>query len=217
VRLPSLAKWTAIAGTMGIALGAIGGVGFVKSGIYDVGAAAPHTRFTEWLTHETMIHSVKRHAEGIAAPARFTPDQVATGFCAYETHCVACHGAAAVGREQWVSGMEPAPPYLLDISQRFTRPQLFWIVKNGIKMTGMPAWKNSMSDAEIWGVVAWLEEGPRLPPQTYVRWRSERKCGPAIGLPSPSPALSPTPRLEPARPIGATGGSAPSSRASAPS
>jgi mono/diheme cytochrome c family protein len=198
-------------------LGALGAFTFVKFGLYDVGAAAPHTRFTEWLTHETMIHSVKRHAKGIAAPAGSAPDQVAAGFCAYETHCVACHGAAAVGREQWVSGMEPAPPYLLDISQRFTRPQLFWIVKNGIKMTGMPAWKNSMSDAEIWGVVAWLEEGPTLPPQTYLRWRSERKCGAAIGLPSPSPALSPTPHPERAQPRGATGGSAPSSRASAPS
>jgi hypothetical protein len=73
--------------------------------------------------------------------------------------------------------MEPAPPYLLDVQQRFTRRQLFWIVKNGIKMTGMPAWKNDMSDSQIWGVVAWLEASSKLPPQTYVQWRGERRCG----------------------------------------
>jgi mono/diheme cytochrome c family protein len=73
--------------------------------------------------------------------------------------------------------VEPAPPYLLDVQQRFTPPQLFWIVKNGIKMTGMPAWKNEMSDAEIWEVVAWLEASAKLPPQTYAQWRKGRRCG----------------------------------------
>ena len=50
--------------------------------------------------------------QGIVAPASVSAAQVRRGFCAYETHCVACHGAAAVARERWVSGMEPAPPYL---------------------------------------------------------------------------------------------------------
>src|SRR5690348_10767602 len=130
---------------------------FVNSGSYDVGASAPHTKFTEWITHETMIHSVRRHAAGVRPPGEFGDDQVRAGCCAYDTHCVACHGAAGVARDRWASGLEPAPPYLLDINQRFTRPQLFWIVKNGIKMTGMPSWREQMSDAEIWSVVAWLQ------------------------------------------------------------
>ena len=159
-----------------LVLGTLGAFAYIKSGLYDVGASKPHTRFTEWVTHETMIHSVRRHAGPIVAPRQFSAEQVVAGFCAYETHCVACHGAAAVGRQQWVSGMEPAPPYLLDINQRFTRPQLFWIVKNGIKMTGMASWRIEMSDEQIWTVVAWLEASAKLPPQTYVRWRNERRC-----------------------------------------
>lgn len=157
-------------------LGASAALLFVKLGIYDVGAATPHTKFTEWLTHETMIRSVKRHARGIEPPGEFTPAQVRAGFCIYETHCVACHGAAAVAREQWVSGMEPQPPYLLDARQKFSRPELFWIARNGIKMTGMPSWKNELSDAEIWSAVAWLEASEKLPPQTYVEWRKGRRC-----------------------------------------
>jgi mono/diheme cytochrome c family protein len=154
--------------------------GFVKSGIYNVGASSPHTKFTTWLTHETMIHSVDRRAEGIAAPASVSAAQVVAGFCAYETHCVACHGAAGVARQEWVSGLEPQPPYLLDVTQRFSPKQLFWIVRNGIKMTGMPSWRDSMSEEESWDVVAWLEASSRLPPQTYVRWRSMRRCPPEI-------------------------------------
>jgi mono/diheme cytochrome c family protein len=175
---------------------------YVKSGIYNVGASNPHTKFTEWLTHETMIHSVRSHAKSIVAPASAGAAQVRRGFCEYETHCVACHGASAVARERWVSGMEPAPPYLLDATQRFRPRELFWIAKNGIKMTGMPSWRNSMSDAELWDVVAFLEA--RTDSQTYLQWRSAGFCPQVSGEPSPGP-LSIPPRA-PARPTGATGG-----------
>ena len=165
----------------------------IKSGIYTVAASHPHTNFTFFITNETMIHSVKRHAAGIEPPARISAAQVKTGFCIYETHCVACHGAAAVAREHWVSGLEPSPPYLLDTTSRFTPAQLFWIAKNGIKMTGMPSWRDSLSDGQIWDVVGFLEAMRRLPPQTYVQWRSRRMCGGFKG-PWPAPAPPPTPR-----------------------
>ena len=160
------------------ALAALVAFGFVKSGLYDVGASSPHTEFTEWLTHETMIHSVQRHARGIAAPARASAAHVVAGYCAYRTHCVACHGAAGVARQRWAGGMEPQPPYLLDATQKFTPAELFWIVQNGIKMTGMPAWRDELSDAQIWEVVAWLEASRRLPPQTYLAWRVGARCAP---------------------------------------
>jgi mono/diheme cytochrome c family protein len=166
----------AIGGAVLVPLGAFA---FVKSGIYNVAASSPHTKFTTWLTHETMIHSVRGHAKGIVAPASASAAQVLAGFCAYETHCVACHGAAAVPRQQWVGGMEPQPPYLLDVTQRFTASELFWIVRNGIKMTGMPSWRQSMSDEETWNVVAWIEASTKFPPQTYLRWRAERRCPPS--------------------------------------
>ena len=166
----------------------LGAFAFVKSGIYNVGASHPHTKLSTWLTHETMIHSVRRYAQGSVAPERTSTAQLVTGFCAYETHCVACHGAAGVARQQWVSGLEPQPPYLLDVTQRFTTPQLFWIVKNGIKMTGMPSWRDSLSDREIWNVVGWLEASRDLPPQTYARLRQARSCrSPTLSL-APAPA-----------------------------
>ena len=170
----------------------LGVFGFVKSGIYNVAASHPHTKLTEWITHETMIHSARRHAASIEAPRAFTAGQVVAGFCRYETHCVACHGAAAVAREQWVSGMEPSPPYLLDATSKWTPSELFWIVKNGIKMTGMPSWRDSMSDAQIWEVVGFLEASRRLPPQVYDRWRALRMCG-AFSGPWPAPGPPPTP------------------------
>jgi mono/diheme cytochrome c family protein len=183
----------------------LGTYAFVKSGAYNVAASHPHTKFTEWLTHEAMIHSVRRQSAGIQAPAHIGAQQVVRGFCTYETHCVACHGAPAVAREQWVAGMEPSPPYLLDATSKWTSSQLFWIARNGIKMTGMPSWRDSLSDGQIWDVVGFLEAMRDLPPQTYVQWRSRRMCGGFSG-PWPAPAPPSTPRPGPAPPTAATGG-----------
>ena len=192
----------------------LGAFAFVKSGVYDVAASHPHTKLTEWVTHETMIHSARRYGARSRMPARFTTQQIVGGFCTYETHCVACHGAPAIAREHWVNGLEPQPPYLLDVTGQWTPRQLFWIVKNGIKMTGMPSWRDSMSDRQIWDVVAFLEAMRRLPPQTYGKWRSWQLCRAFTG-PWPAPAPPSTPPRAPGRPTGATGGSAPSSPAAA--
>jgi mono/diheme cytochrome c family protein len=165
----------------------LGTVAFVKSGLFNVGASHPHTKFTEWITHETMIHSVRRHSAGIVPPAYISAAQVVRGFCTYETHCVACHGAAGIAREQWVSGFEPQPPYLVDATSNWTPSQLFWIAKNGIKMTGMPSWRETLSDPQIWEVVGFLEASRSMPPQTYAKWRSMRMCG-GVNGPWPAPA-----------------------------
>ena len=183
----------------------LGVYAFVKSGLFNVAASHPHTKFTQWITHETMIHSVRRHAAGIEAPASMSAAQVVAGFCLYETHCVACHGAAAVAREQWASGLEPSPPYLLDATSNWTPSQLFWIAKNGIKMTGMPSWRDSLSDGQLWDVAGFLEAMRQMPPQTYVQWRSRGMCGGFKGAwPAPEPPSTP-PRAQ-ARPTAATGG-----------
>jgi mono/diheme cytochrome c family protein len=183
----------------------LGAFAFVKSGLYDVAASRPHTKLTEWITHETMVHSVRRYAAAVEPPPRIGPRQIRAGFCGYETHCVACHGAAAVPREQWVSGLEPSPPYLLDATSRWTPAELFWIAKNGIKMTGMPSWRDSLSDEQIWQIVGFLEATRSLPPQTYSDWRSRRMCGGFTG-PWPAPAPPSTLHRGPAPRTGATGG-----------
>ena len=166
---------------------------FMRSGLFNVGASSPHTKLIEWLTHETMIHSVRRHAAALVPPDHTSARQVRAGFCNYETHCVACHGAPAIAREQWVGGMEPSPPYLVDATSKWKPRELFWIAKNGIKMTGMPSWRDSMSDAQIWEVVGFLEAMRRLPPQTYARWRSRNMCK-GISGPWPAPGSPSTHR-----------------------
>lgn len=178
----------------------LGGLAFIYSGLFEVEASKPHSWLVDWTTKTTMTHSVRRHVIGIEAPAAATSGQVIDGFCQFEKHCVACHGAPAVSRESWANGMTPDPPYLVDARSKWRPRELYWIVRNGIKMTGMPAWEREMSQRQTWDVVAFLGAMPKLPSGTYVSWRAAGLCGAAarVSVPPPAAARSVPPRAPPA-------------------
>jgi mono/diheme cytochrome c family protein len=155
----------------------VGGLLLADSGVIDVAASNPHGRLIYWVTHNTMRQSVRFHARNLAAPAHFDRGQVIAGFCAYEAHCVACHGALSVGRDRWANGLTPNPPYLIDAARDWTPSELHWIIEHGVKMTAMPAWDTSLPQKDIWNLVAFLETANRQP-GAYVRLRAANICTP---------------------------------------
>jgi mono/diheme cytochrome c family protein len=154
------------------ALGAVGGAAVIAGGLFDVQASTQHSAPVAWALHTTMIQADRRHAAAIEPPP-ITPQAVQTGLALYDRDCVSCHGGPATPRADWVNGMNPSPPFLIDVARRWTRPQMFWIVKNGVKMTGMPAWGVTRSDDQIWSVVDFLEAMPDLTPSTYAAMRAD--------------------------------------------
>ena len=88
------------------------------------------------------------------------------GVTHYAEHCVVCHGAPGVERGDLAEGLYPRPPNLADAARVYTPGELFWIVKHGIRMTGMPAW-GAHSDDELWATVALIEKLPGMTDQAY--------------------------------------------------
>lgn len=155
----------------GAAAGAVG-LAIVGFGWFDVAASSPHGPLVYWLTHATMIRAIQTQASQIAAPKTFTAAQVARGFRAYDSECIMCHGAPGIGRAAWVSGLNPPPPYLLDAARQWTPAELKVIVANGLKMTAMPAWSASHSDAEAWDMVAFVEQLHGMTAAQYAQMRA---------------------------------------------
>jgi hypothetical protein len=153
---------------VGVALLGAGALGVVEGGLFDATATTPHGPLVAWATHTAFLNSVRHHARA-SPPLRFTRDQVTDGFALYQAHCVMCHGGPGVARADWVTGMYPTPPYIIDAARRFTAPQLYWVVSRGVKLTGMPAWRGVESPAQIWEVVAFLESLPYLSTDGYRR------------------------------------------------
>ena len=145
----------------------------VYSGVYDVAASKPENAITAWLFSTTMRRSVARHADAAAVPGPSTDDQVRQGFKLYNETCVYCHGAPGKDPVDIGKGLNPEPPYLSDTVSRWTAPELFWIVKNGIRMTGMPAFGGTHSDAELKAAVAFIQRLPTMTPAQYAEFEKQ--------------------------------------------
>jgi mono/diheme cytochrome c family protein len=168
IRLPITRLEAAAMGAAGVLvlLGFLG-LAVVETGAFNVAASLPHSYLVAWATHTTMIHSAKLRARGIVAPERFTAADVRAGLTLYKTDCAMCHGGPSVARAAMTRGMNPTPPYLLDASSKWSPSELYWIIRNGVKLTGMPAWRDIHSEREIWSIVAFLQALPRMAPETY--------------------------------------------------
>ena len=146
---------------------ALGAFLFLWSGLYTVAASRGHWAVTEWLLTFTMRNSVKTHAWGIDPPRLDRPDLVALGAGHFHGGCAFCHGAPGVPGGPVTGGMLPPPPDLATQMRPWRDRELFWIVKHGIKYTGMPAWPAQQRDDEVWAVVAFLRRLPALDSDAY--------------------------------------------------
>lgn len=134
-------------------------------GLYDFGADAPHWAPVEHVIAFARARAVTVRARDVAVPV-FNTEMLADGASDYDAMCTACHLAPGMDESEMRPGLYPAPPRF----ERFaalSAAEQFWIVKHGIKMSGMPAWGRTHSDAEIWNMVAFLQKLPGMTPTAY--------------------------------------------------
>ena len=140
---------------------------FVWSGLYDISATDQHLAPTYHLIKKTMERSVERRAADIRVPALGAPEQLSRGVALFREHCVQCHGGPGVAPEPFSLGLTPLATPLARSGKDRSPAYLYWVLKEGIKMTGMPAWKYRLDEEELWSVVAFLKVLPLLSPQAY--------------------------------------------------
>lgn len=154
-------------GAILLPVAALGGFLFAWSGLFNIAASSGHWPITAWFLHFAMRNSVETHSMGIDIPPLDDPALVQLGAGHYAFGCAACHGAPGEPPNPIVREMTPHPPHLIERIPRWDPEELFWIVKHGVKYTGMPAWAAREREDEIWAVVAFLLRLPHLSAQDY--------------------------------------------------
>jgi mono/diheme cytochrome c family protein len=152
-----------------LAIVVLGGIAFMYSGLYDVSASKPDKGLIRWALVTTQRHSVHRGVDslqGIQVPNLEDPKRIQTGLVHYHEMCTTCHGAPGVNISEIGQGLNPDPPELSDVGHDAPQ-ETFWVVKNGIKMTGMPSFGVTHNDDEIWDIVAFVRKMGKLTPQQY--------------------------------------------------
>ncbi|MEN3354835.1 MAG: hypothetical protein V7640_2993 [Betaproteobacteria bacterium] len=159
-----IGAWTVALLGAGIAAGAA----FIYSGVYDISATEQHTVPVYWLIEATMRRSVHVRASRTTVPDLSSATMVRRGLSLYHVHCERCHGGPGAAPESFALGLTPAPANLTDTARRWSAADIFWVVKYGIKMTGMPAWQYRLQEQEIWDIVAFVHtELRQLSPVDY--------------------------------------------------
>lgn len=147
----------------------VAGLGIPVSGIIPIKASSGHWQITTWFLQFSKQRSVSTHAAALQAPPLSESWLVLKGAGHYETGCRACHGSPELHHPAIARHMLPPPPYIPETINRWSREELFYIIKHGLKFTGMPAWPALQRDDEVWAVVAFLEALPKLDAVEYHR------------------------------------------------
>jgi mono/diheme cytochrome c family protein len=139
----------------------------IYAGLYNIAADVPHTQPVYWLLETLRERSVAARARDIVVPSNLDDaNRISKGAGQYAEMCSGCHLAPGMKRTEISQGLYPRAPELRRGSD-VTPAEQFWIVKHGVKMTGMPAWGITHDDELLWDVVAFVRKLPKLTPEQY--------------------------------------------------
>lgn len=158
----------AIAIFVGMVVAASVGAGtlVVYGGTFDVAADTPHSEPVYWLLQKARQYSIAARATDAVPNDLDDAKRISSGAGQYAEMCSSCHLAPGMRRTEISRGLYPRAPELRRGSG-LAPAEEFWVVKHGIKMTGMPAWGVTHDDDLIWDVVAFLRKLPQLTAEQY--------------------------------------------------
>ena len=166
---PRLRRHWFVASLAALAVIVLGGLGaiVVYAGIYNIAADAPHTKAVYWLLEEVRERSIAVHARDIIVPTDLKDKKrIAAGAAEYSEMCSQCHLAPGMEKTEISQGLYPRAPEL-SLGDPLTAAEQFWVVKHGIKATGMPAWGPTHDDVLLWDIVAFVRTLPTLNSKQY--------------------------------------------------
>ena len=153
-------------------LAGIAALVFFFGGFFNIAATEQDPAPIAWAIIHVRTASIDRHAAATPAGSLDDPATIRAGAHAFATRgCVLCHGGPGADWAKFSEGLNPAPPDLKEVVPALEPRELFWVVKNGIKMTGMPSFAAAgVADPEIWSIVAFLKKLPTVSDADFKAW-----------------------------------------------
>ncbi|NML24379.1 c-type cytochrome [Zoogloea dura] len=168
-------KRTLIALAFLTVVGGASGAAALYLGVINVAADEPHHPLIHHLLEFARERSIAARAADLKPPVDLhDPERVRRGSGNYDAMCAGCHLSPSAPDSEIRKGLYPKPPRLADKpggmrdDTRIIQARQFWVIKHGIKASGMPAWSvGGMEDDAIWDLVAFLQQLPGLTADSY--------------------------------------------------
>ncbi len=151
----------------------IGCMAYFALGFSQIRADAKPSALETSILQSVVRASVRRSAAVVPNPPAANEDAVLAGGKLYVAGCQGCHGELGGTYEQDRDHFPPVPE-LPHTGTQYSEPELYWIVKHGIRMTGMSAYGPFYSEKELWSLAAFLRRIEKLPPGMIEKIRTKK-------------------------------------------
>ena len=144
---------------------------YLSRGFANLSAEQQPSALEEKLATGAMDASTERHAPKVKNPISPIDANLISGVKLYKSNCAVCHGSPLNPSADVGQALYPrAPQFLKDVPD-MPENQNFYIIKHGVRWTGMPAWGKIMTDSEIWEVALFLSRMEKLPSAVEAEWK----------------------------------------------
>ncbi|MCF6336702.1 MAG: cytochrome c [Gammaproteobacteria bacterium] len=140
----------------------------IYTGAFNVATTWEDPAPVSWVLETTRENSIETRAASIVVPPTKGDKQIDSGFRSYREMCAMCHTPPGGTDSPITKGMNPSPPDLAKSAEHMSAAELFWATKNGIRMTGMPAWGVTHKDGELWDIIAFVKKLPGMSKEAYL-------------------------------------------------
>ena len=154
-----------------IAILLIGGLGLALLGLLPTRANVDAPALEGHIAMSALDSSVERHAAHLNNPVPPTDENLIAGLKIYTMNCALCHGDVDRKPSPLAKSFYPPPPSLILDPSDDPEWHVFYVIHNGVRYTGMPAWDKALSEADIWKVTAFLTRIEKLPPAVQDYWK----------------------------------------------
>ena len=155
---------------------ALGAFLYLKMGYFNMRADIEPSRVEARWAMSFRDASVDRRAPDVKSPVAASPENLLEGMKLYQDNCALCHGAPESSNEELVPLFYPRPPNFIKEAPDMPEYQNFYIIRHGVRWTGMPAWRGVLSDEDCWKLATFLAQMKELPPAVQQEW--EHPAGP---------------------------------------
>ncbi len=159
-------KAFAIGILMGVLLVVAGAWFYFTTGWAPVAVTDPPMLFEKKLAHGALNARIGKDPHTDPPPVPVTEATYLAGADVYKQNCAVCHGLPGEPQSAIAKGMFPKPPELFHSTGVTDDPawETYWKAKNGIRLTGMPSFKGSLDDTQIWQVTVLLANADKISP-----------------------------------------------------
>jgi mono/diheme cytochrome c family protein len=145
---------------------------YIRFGFVDPRADTEGGAFEHKVAMPALDAAVDRRAPDVKNPLQATDDNLLAGMKIYQTACAGCHGDIAHPHSEFGDSFYPHAPQFVEDAPDMPENQNFYIIQHGIRMSGMPAWKSSFKEQELWQVTTFLSHMDKLSPQLTTAWKA---------------------------------------------